>query len=245
MSVFIQCVSIPRSGHHLLVNLLRSYYREDDGRTDRFSYCGHYGTCRTHPCSCYARRLRRFARDRTEPQLMLQKSHDRRMPYPQVEGEPRFWKLVTDEPELEVGTDHPNLIQIRDPVMSTISDYRMSCGEFTSPEKWFRFAEEGMHYRRAFLEKWILGNPHLHSGRYQVLRYEDLIERPSAELERVVRHLSPSGQCRPEALDRALVAQPVAAKWSLDDFAFRETIPRLQAITADAWERALRATVRA
>jgi hypothetical protein len=58
----MQGVSVPRSGHHMLVNLLQSYF----GST--FQYCGYYDLCEQRPCA--------------DEVTHLQKNHDHSLDLP-------------------------------------------------------------------------------------------------------------------------------------------------------------------
>ncbi len=236
MSAFIQCVNIPRSGHHLLIRLLRSYYQGDDKRSDTFYYCGHYKACKSHPCSCREKSIRRFRKNRKKPLVTVQKSHDRHMLFPRS-SEARIWEVDTEDPELKVRLDYDHIIQIRDPVMSTISDYRLCCGEFTTVDKWLHFAEIGMLYRKAFLEKWIIQNEYIDTKRYQVVRYEDIVNDLEAELARIIQYITPALPMDADAMRRAFEKSPVRARWSLDSFVFVETVAQLEAMISPTWER--------
>jgi len=84
----IQCISFPRSGHHLLVNCLVRYFGNElsfDSRsvetgTDRshfscgeFIYCEYYTHCRKIPCS--------------NLKTTFQKSHDFDLTLPNIAGQ--------------------------------------------------------------------------------------------------------------------------------------------------------------
>jgi len=53
---YVQCVSFPRSGHHLLVRTLGRFFGRKRGS---FRYCSFYNCCRTVPCinpdTCFAK----------------------------------------------------------------------------------------------------------------------------------------------------------------------------------------------
>lgn len=236
MSTFVQCVSIPRSGHHLLMGLLRSYYQGDDKGSSPFYYCGHYKACKSHPCSCREKRIRRFQKNRAEPLVTVQKSHDRHMPFPRSIDQ-KIWEAGTNEPELKVSLDQDHIVQIRDPIMSIISDYRLSRGEFTAVDDWLHFAENGMLYRKAFLEKWILQNEYIETERYRVVCYEDMVKDPEAQLRKIIKYITPTRAIDTDAMARAFEVHPVRAKWSLDGFVFAETVSQLGTVISDVWER--------
>lgn len=236
---FVQCVSFPRAGHHLWVKLLKQYYHGHQSRGPMIYYCGHYGACRSHPCRCREMKLRRFRRPRPEPRMILQKSHDRSMRFSRA-AELERWGLPVDEPPLRVASDSRYLLQVRDPMMSTISDYRLSVGEPTTAEEWVQFAQVGVDYRKAFLEKWILGNPHLSSDAYLVLDYADVVRSPGDELARVATYLTPDLPVDQERIADVLAEYPVGAKWSRESFVFADTLPALEAEIAETWSRARR-----
>jgi hypothetical protein len=143
-----------------------------------------------------------------------------------------------DQPELSVNADYSHIIQIRHPVLSTISDYRLICGEFTTVERWVNFAELGMLYRKAFLEKWILANKYLNTDSYHVVDYDDLLEGPERELAKVIEYITPNRAIDAPAIRAAFEKHPVQARWNIEHFVFASTVPRLEEIIADTWESA-------
>jgi hypothetical protein len=61
----VQGISFPRSGHHMLVDVLKAYFGS------AFHYCGFYSLCDRRPCP--------------EPSTNLQKNHDHRLDVPRDE----------------------------------------------------------------------------------------------------------------------------------------------------------------
>jgi len=105
----IQCISFPRSGHHLLVNLLARYYGRvlslSCGRTFNdtsklftagpFAYCecGVGGHCRQIPCC--------------DPKTTFQKYHDMKL-------------------DLKINPSHSYIVQYRHPVHAIASWFMFS-----------------------------------------------------------------------------------------------------------------------
>jgi hypothetical protein len=237
MSAFIQCVSMPRAGHHLLIRLLKYYYQGDNNCSEKFYYCGHYKACKTHPCSCRKKGIRRFRKNRPKPLITVQKSHDRNMLFP-GSSELKHWEAATDDPELKVNLDYDHIIQIRDPIMSIVSDYRLCLGKFTAIDKWLHYAKIGMLYRKAFLEKWIIYNKYIETKRYHVVYYDDMVNDQVEELKKIIKYITPEHAIDANAVKSAFDQHPVKTKWSIDSFVFYETVSELETMICSTWERA-------
>ena len=178
MPTLVQCVSIPRSGHHYLMRMLNEYFNGDGSSSERFAYCRYYHCCRSRPC-------RRYGADSvaSKPEIFLQKSHDLQL---------RDRDDDFEESSLEVTNGIKYLIQVRQPIASVLSDFRLykktqsrrqARGEMTgSLQEWECFAVEELEYRKRFLEKWILDNPWAESYEYLFLDYDNLIDNPTDTL---------------------------------------------------------------
>jgi len=198
----ILCVTYPRSGHHLLVNMLLKYFSRDieypdtddsrispNGVNDEvitaggFNYCEFYGHCNSVPCS--------------DPRTNFQKNHD-------------------FELRLRKDRNRKHIVQYRHPLNALISLYearletRASAGiqcEDSSRE-WLDFigccqlkdalgAWSRMRYRKVpgrilywklFSRKWIL-NGDLPDACH--LSYERLTEQPARALAEVIAFIDP------------------------------------------------------
>ena len=208
----IQCVSIPRSGHHLLINLLFRYYSGDpnfpinDGTSRSWSfkepvqagdfyYCEYYKCCQSIPCS--------------KAPANCQKNHDFDL-------------------DLEINSSYRYIVQYRHPLSYLVSFYnwRFLHGEIygkdvkDSKDIWLEFIgrkpsftgddcfisciknyilwvkqsigiypPEKLQYWKSFIKKWIIDN---NNSNAYVINYDDLINRPDAILKEVIHFISPS-----------------------------------------------------
>ncbi len=233
MSVAIQGVSIPRSGHHFLERLLRSYF--NGGGRQRMHYCEYYTCCRTRPC-------KDFDPDWATDELGMHKSHDEIL----RGGDPDY------EPVLVPSVNPKHLIQIRHPVPSTISDYETYLAkkpardsaklakdpdfELHPPRTWKAFSVPELLYRNTFLKKWILDNEWIDSPRHLVLIFDDLVADPRKQLASVIRFVFPEEEPDSEALDRAMNYEPVKPKRDPGVFEHVDTLDELRTLCDETWE---------
>lgn len=159
VSIF-QSKSMPRSGHHFLVKLLRDYFGSE------FAYCEFYNPencCKQMPCT------KPFNQAGTNS-LLLQKSHDFRFNDP-VDPSQRY------------------LIEYRHPVPRSQSNFelalRRGLREDTHEDFW-SFVDASVKYQIAFFRKWIQTPP----PNAVLLAYERLSQDPDAELSRVVEFMT-------------------------------------------------------
>ncbi len=174
----IQGVSLPRSGHNMLVIHLKQYFgqhvdcpdyrkrllpsfskRQTRRRTERlevnstFHYCEYYYSCRSIPCP--------------DANNKFQKSHDFQL-------------------DLPVLAEESYLVQTRHPMGLLISWYelRLKKGrELDTVAGWLRFVQRKIPYVDGFLDKWI---PATKSGGL-LLDYDDYLSRPVDGLSRAIQ----------------------------------------------------------
>jgi len=158
--VVFQSKSMPRSGHHFLVKLLRDYFGPE------FAYCEFYNPencCKQMPCT------KPFNQARTNS-LLLQKSHDFDFNDP-VDPSQRY------------------LIEYRHPVPRSQSNFelalRRGLREDTKEDFW-SFVDASVKYQIAFFRKWIETPP----SNAVLLAYERLSRDPAAELSKVVEFMT-------------------------------------------------------
>jgi hypothetical protein len=92
-------VSIPRSGHHLLTDLLAAYFRWGE-----FLHCETYnfeGCCKNIPCTIVDARFKGAFGDEVPPRLFVQKTHD-----------------LENEAAIDTGLSY--IVQTRDPAQAAI-----------------------------------------------------------------------------------------------------------------------------
>ena len=198
----IQCITFPRSGHHLLVNILLKYFSENiffpeisDTKVDKqcnkvvcggdFHYCEYYHHCRTSPCA--------------DPRTNFQKNHD-------FDG------------RVQNCRNNYYVIQYRHPLECLISFFEWwnarARKHKTSQEDWFRFiygnpskklslghakywikknvlisySHPFLQSWRFFVKKWIIENKNPNT---YTLLYDDLIHNSLRKAEEVIKFINP------------------------------------------------------
>ncbi len=177
----IQGVSLPRSGHNLLVSHLQSYFGSQDIctsprgprlslsflprsapaaarlSTNRFHYCEYYYSCRCRPCR--------------NPGNVFQKSHD--------------FKL-----DLPVNAEQKHLVQTRDApgVMISWFELRLAKGREIDTADGFRdFVRRHRDYIDGFFRKWVQAD----IGPRLMLDYDEYLSRPIEWLSQVILFFDP------------------------------------------------------
>lgn len=169
----VQCVSLPRSGHNLLVVHLQKYFDStltcqnekvgllsfrsrniprNASDANKFHYCEYYYACRSHPCK--------------DSNNSFQKSHD-------------------FELSLAVDQARKYLIQKRNPLDLLISWFEMRLlknRERDTPDGFAAFVERMHPYINGFIEKWVDAPlPHR-----LVFDYEDYLQSPAEHLKSAI-----------------------------------------------------------
>lgn len=167
--------SMPRSGHHLLAQMLGEYYGA------AWAYCEFYGggdeCCHTIPCVQPFQPL-------LQNRLFLQKSHD----------------FQFTDPLDQSGA---YIVQYRHPIPRLQSNYdhnRQITGHSDTWDYFVRFAEAETTYFIRFWDKW-LRTPHSHTF---ALVYEELMGDPMDAMKRLLRFIDADVDVQAEALERAL-----------------------------------------
>ena len=243
MASLLQCVSIPRSGHHFLIKLLRAYFNDRSTNTQRMTYCEFYHCCKTRPCRLYD-----SDSSSSQARVHVQKSHDEFLRRRDKEHEPPF----------EISNQGKHLVQFRHPIPSTISDFIMVNKKLRERQKnedatierecaesnpippptvadWLPFSTRDLEYRNRFLEKWILQNPWVKSDQYYFLDYDQLLACPKEELTNVIRFACPEEPIDDSRIEAALARHPVKPKRDPQDFEFASTLSELEPLCTDVW----------
>lgn len=170
----IYAKSMPRSGHHLLMEMLLAYFGRD------LAYCEFYGSgcCRAMPCqrAYYPLLGNRF---------FIQKSHD----------------LDFRDP---IYPDALYIIQYREPIARIQSNWdhylHVRQDQEDTPEAFRRFALAETRYHIRFWKKWLDQPP----PRSVVLTYESLVRAPAEAISLVVALIDPSAKLDEIAMQRAV-----------------------------------------
>ena len=165
----ILSVSMPRSGHHLLVRLLQAYYGE------QFSYCDYYGVekkdcCQKIPCIQVSRYL-------DGDYIFVQKNHDHRLQDPFL-------------------SEYKYIVQYRHPIPRSVSNFEVFVKNRNVKSKeihkkrntsnsFYDFLERDAKYYIDFYQKYIAPNfPNV-----LVLQYEYLVDNPKESLKKIVNFI--------------------------------------------------------
>ena len=158
---YLFCVSLPRSGHHVVEELLREITK------GKFKYCEFYtvaNCCKEIPC----KNLALFGQD--EHLAFMQKSHD--------------FSLLDPVPK----NADQIVVQIREPIARLLSNYELEVknrhGQHDVSYQEYWSARESFYVAR-FYQKWLRSNL---SNRV-LLRYEELISAPEKCLAPLIKCL--------------------------------------------------------
>lgn len=153
---------MPRSGHHLLVRLLRGYYQ------DKFIYCDYYGVhnkdcCKKIPCTNYTEQLKSSS-------IFMQKSHDHSLKDP-----------ILDE--------YKYVIQYRHPIPRSISNFQLyvkkDLENRDNKEGFKNFLDIEYNYYVEFYKKWLVGA----KSNIALLKYENLTTSSLEFFQKVVEFI--------------------------------------------------------
>jgi len=195
-----QCVSFPRSGHHLLTRCLQSCFGSALG------YCPD------------VRRRRDFAKFGVN----YQKNHDFDLALP---VERRFRYVVQYRYplesiaswyrwELEWGVPAEHNHAARRLFNRVVPIWRSHVRRDT-PKRWDEFVERRLPFWRGFVRKWLIGRerpPACH------VAYKDFVARPTETVARVAAFLAPGRAPDPYLVRERIDAAAIAPRSRLEDF---------------------------
>ena len=175
---YIQGVSLPRSGHHLLANMLETIF-------DESIYCDFYSCCQSIPC-----KKGKVFQKHHDLQLELKKNIEkhhliqyRKNPQAQFNAYYRFLQKLYSNGD----TIFP--VQKKFPYFNNFyHKYFFDNREISDLEKSFDlFVTDHLDYYKAFVTKWIISNS---SSNFKLVAYEDLVNDPFNQLKIVVGSFS-------------------------------------------------------
>ncbi|MCH6257594.1 hypothetical protein MLD52_13620 [Puniceicoccaceae bacterium K14] len=192
------CVTIPRSGHHLLEKWMDVYF---DGQ---LSHVGH---------SRYER-LKNPIRKLKNHHLVLNHDFGLRKPWPES------WYYAFPK-----RTDLRYLIQFRNPLLSTISDYYLyaerTLQRSPNQKDWESFGLKAILYRKKFIEKWLF-NPLL--PHQKNLSFETVALDPAGNLFDILHFAFPSIEIDKEKVEQTVRDFPFRPFRKLRDFEFYDSV---------------------
>jgi len=185
----ITSVSFPRSGHHLLINILARYFGKDplyDSRSietgedrshftaGRLVYCEYYTHCRKSPCS--------------DPKTTFQKNHDFDLKLPNKNGQ--YYIVQYRNPKDAIASN----FKLESQVLKTVED---------SEASWKKYHKEKMIYWESFYKKWVLQNK---NPLTYYVKYEDLVTQPGKVVRGVMQFCDPDSLLDKERLKEAIAS---------------------------------------
>ncbi len=165
----VQGVSYPRSGHHMLEDVLRGYF------DCRFRYCERYNTCGQRPC--------------VDPHTTLQKDHDFLSTVP-TDG-PSDYLIQYRHPLYSIPSHYEH--EFRDGTYRCRPEKRqfrngIRPGDPESREAWLTYAVHELELWKKWVTKWVIDND---NPRAFYLPYEDVMRDPAGRLADVISFLCP------------------------------------------------------
>jgi len=209
------CITFPRSGHHLLVNILCKYFSNDvtfqeiqgDETTVHcrdviiagdFKYCEFYNHCQSIPCS--------------HADTTFTKNHDF-----------GFNVRITDRFNYLVLYRHPiaSIVSWYEYILNTPLKNAFTAQMFVhkleeTREAWEYFAQTAMRYWKDFMHKWFIHN----KKPIYALQYESLVSRTNLSLIGVIHMLEPEKEIDIQHLCKCIDALYIKKRRNLQNFRF-------------------------
>ena len=127
---YVQNISFPRSGHHLLVNCLRAIC------PDTIHYCEYYTHCHRVPC--------------VEPKTNYQKNHDLALTLQPSDND---YYLVQYRTPLE------SIVSWYIHYRKRMGMLRGLVRERNTRERWENYVNQKLEYWKNFIDKWVIRSP--------------------------------------------------------------------------------------
>ncbi|MBW3019667.1 sulfotransferase [Candidatus Woesearchaeota archaeon] len=199
-------VTFPRSGHHLLMNLLFKYYSKNPNlsnlgiieckkiiKAGNLSYCEYYQHC--------SKRFNTLTPCPDNPSI--QKYHDNMGP--------NLNKKVKS-------LDENNIItQYRDAIPTIISFYNMWLGRSTKDNKdyWEQWLIKYVRLWKNWTKRWVFNN-----SDYLKIDYNDLINNTESTLEKIINNIEPEHKINKELLKKVINNSDVNIKRDISKFKY-------------------------
>ncbi|MGJ3241439.1 MAG: hypothetical protein ACFE0O_00565 [Opitutales bacterium] len=192
---FVQGVSVPRSGHHLLARMLGNYFAGRWRYYDLYAE-GHF--------------FNRPPRGTT-----FAKHHDNWL------NQGRLFRVRFPVRFRKSGAF---LVQVREPYAAFISAWELRCRERpkapATRDAWLHYVRRQTDYVAKFLRKWV--EPEAPPGVRLILTYDQLTEQPEAALDAAIRFCAPGEQPDPDRLSHIVRHQGVAREREVAHFRYHD-----------------------
>jgi hypothetical protein len=227
----IQCVTIPRSGHHLLTNLLFKYFSNDlnypeilGQETDlkcknvilagNFCYCEFYNHCEKTPCS--------------DPNTNFQKNHDFKL---SLVNNPSSHYIIQFKNPLEYLVSWYNFLLKKGVIkedsrknwfifLGIKSKFQRILMNFSCLARiWLYFAPlpKPLKYWKGFIHKWVLENKNTNT---YFLPYDKFKSSPLNVLKEVIEFINPRETVNVELVNNIAKHIKVTDKNKFSDFKY-------------------------
>lgn len=192
----VQSVSIPRTGHHLLVNCLNHYFGED------LKYCNFYGCCKTIGCPHGGN---------------FQKNHDvpvhkaKMLPLLRTDEDMPYIVQYRRDAQSTLNAMYRNVY-----LKGLLGRENRPKGETSQyfagqRDDFVRFCKGKRDYYHSFIQKWIVNND---NPQAYFLEYYDFLERPEHHLEHIIKIFDPDLYDR-EKLQNTIKAMDIRLRYNL------------------------------
>lgn len=189
------CITFPRSGHHLLVNVILKYfsgnveYSETKGEmaeslcqnvltAGELQYCEFYNHCKQTPCS--------------DPKTNFQKNHDF---YLELQPSDEFFYIILYRHPLD------SLVSLYNYCLLNTLDVFLGSGVNFNKTGWENFARENIIFWKNFVGKWIIGR---RSKNKLFISYEELTDLPLISFINIIKFIDPGSAVNLELLESAI-----------------------------------------
>lgn len=166
----IQSVTLPRSGHHLLVNCLIGYF-------ENFNYCNFYGCCKSLTC---------------DKNPVFQKNHDipihdtkdkEVLPYLNPDSDIPYIIQYRKDAQSQMNAMYRN-IRMKGIFGKNKRVSETEIRPFLDMQDYKKFCYENRYYYHHFIQKWLVYN---NNPKAYFLEYYDFLERPEFHLSNIIK----------------------------------------------------------
>ena len=198
MNKNINFVTIPRSGHHLVIRILQKYFNNE------LDYCEFYTCCCTTPCSLFKN---------------IQKNHDFNLKLQYkvfnlyviqyrnfLESAISDFNLRIKNNNFKNDLEFVNILKKTEGYIDNIE---------CTKESWDRHLIWYSKYYVKFYKKWILN-----SSPYIKIDYKNLINNPKTVLKKLIIYLFPDKKINENKLDEIISDEKISAKNKIENFIF-------------------------